>query len=36
MGQEIAGEVAALGPQASGVKVGDKGVAYPWLQRGVV
>src|SRR6516162_6653554 len=27
MGHEIAGEVAALGPRASGVKVGDKVVA---------
>src|SRR5215831_10193073 len=34
MGHEIAGEVAALGPQASGVKVGDKVVAYPWIGCG--
>src|SRR3981189_1807096 len=34
MGDEIAGEVAALGPQASGVKVGDKVVAYPWIGCG--
>jgi hypothetical protein len=32
MGHEIAGEVAALGPQASGVKVGDKVVN--WDTRG--
>src|SRR6202022_1043557 len=34
MGHEIAGEVAALGPQASGVKLGDKVVAYPWIGGG--
>jgi D-arabinose 1-dehydrogenase-like Zn-dependent alcohol dehydrogenase len=34
MGHEIAGEVAALGPRASGVKVGDKVVAYPWIGCG--
>lgn len=34
MGHEIAGEVAALGPQAAGVKVGDKVVAYPWIGCG--
>ncbi len=34
MGHEIAGEVAALGPKASGVKVGDKVVAYPWIGCG--
>jgi D-arabinose 1-dehydrogenase-like Zn-dependent alcohol dehydrogenase len=34
MGHEIAGEVAALGPQASGVSVGDKVVAYPWIGCG--
>jgi D-arabinose 1-dehydrogenase-like Zn-dependent alcohol dehydrogenase len=34
MGHEIAGEVAALGPQASGVGVGDKVVAYPWIGCG--
>src|SRR5438105_3575619 len=31
MGHEIAGEVVALGPQASGVRPGDKVVAYPWI-----
>jgi D-arabinose 1-dehydrogenase-like Zn-dependent alcohol dehydrogenase len=34
MGHEIAGEVAALGPQAAGVEVGDKVVAYPWIGCG--
>ena len=34
MGHEIAGEVTALEPQASGVKVGDKVVAYPWIGCG--
>ncbi|HTT81207.1 MAG TPA: zinc-binding dehydrogenase, partial [Stellaceae bacterium] len=34
MGHEIAGEVAALGPHASGVAVGDKVVAYPWIGCG--
>src|SRR5215472_3919988 len=34
MGHEIAGEVAALGPHASGVAVGEKVVAYPWIGCG--
>ena len=34
MGHEIAGEVVALGPRASGVKVGDNVVAYPWIGCG--
>src|SRR5437773_2220161 len=34
MGHEIAGEVAALGPHAAGVSVGDKVVAYPWIGCG--
>jgi propanol-preferring alcohol dehydrogenase len=34
MGHEIAGEVVALGPHASGVRVGDKVVAYPWIGCG--
>jgi D-arabinose 1-dehydrogenase-like Zn-dependent alcohol dehydrogenase len=34
MGHEIAGEVAALGPEASGIAVGDKVVAYPWIGCG--
>jgi len=36
MGHEIAGEVAALGPQASGVKVGDKGGGVPLDRMGAV
>ncbi len=34
MGHEIAGEVAALGPDAKGVRVGDKVLVYPWLGCG--
>jgi D-arabinose 1-dehydrogenase-like Zn-dependent alcohol dehydrogenase len=34
MGHEIVGEVAALGPQAMGAKVGDKAVVYPWIGCG--
>src|ERR1700751_3994228 len=34
MGHEIAVEVAALGAQASGVKIGDKVGAYPWIGCG--
>jgi D-arabinose 1-dehydrogenase-like Zn-dependent alcohol dehydrogenase len=34
MGHEIAGEVAALGPDATGVAVGDKRVVYPWIGCG--
>ncbi|HYC13328.1 MAG TPA: alcohol dehydrogenase [Stellaceae bacterium] len=34
MGHEVAGVVAALGPNASGVKVGDKRVVYPWIGCG--
>jgi D-arabinose 1-dehydrogenase-like Zn-dependent alcohol dehydrogenase len=34
MGHEIAGEVAALGPHAAGVNIGDKVVAYPWIGCG--
>ena len=34
MGHEIAGEVVALGPQAKGVKPGDKRVVYPWIGCG--
>ena len=34
MGHKIAGEVSALGPQASGVKVGEKVVVYPWIGCG--
>ncbi len=31
MGHEIVGEVAALGPDADGVAVGDKRLVYPWI-----
>ncbi len=34
MGHEIAGEVAALGPDAQGLQVGDKVLVYPWLGCG--
>lgn len=34
MGHEIAGEVAALGPDAKGLKVGDRVVVYPWIGCG--
>jgi D-arabinose 1-dehydrogenase-like Zn-dependent alcohol dehydrogenase len=34
MGHEIAGEVVALGPNATGARVGDKVVAYPWIGCG--
>jgi D-arabinose 1-dehydrogenase-like Zn-dependent alcohol dehydrogenase len=34
MGHEIAGEVAALGPNAKGLKVGQRVVVYPWMGCG--
>jgi D-arabinose 1-dehydrogenase-like Zn-dependent alcohol dehydrogenase len=34
LGHEIAGTVVAVGPQASGVAVGDKRVVYPWIGCG--
>lgn len=34
MGHEIIGEVAAVGPEADGVSVGDKRIAYPWIGCG--
>lgn len=34
MGHEIAGTVLAVGPDAQGVKVGDKRIVYPWLGCG--
>jgi D-arabinose 1-dehydrogenase-like Zn-dependent alcohol dehydrogenase len=34
MGHEIVGEVVALGPEASGVAVGDKRLAHPWIGCG--
>ncbi len=33
-GHEIAGEVAAMGPEASGVSVGDRRIVYPWIGCG--
>ena len=30
-GHEIVGTVAAVGPEASGIKVGDHRVVYPWI-----
>jgi D-arabinose 1-dehydrogenase-like Zn-dependent alcohol dehydrogenase len=34
LGHEIVGEVVALGPDASGVSVGDSRVVYPWIGCG--
>ena len=34
LGHEIAGEVVAHGPEATGVAVGDRRVVYPWLGCG--
>ncbi|MEO8299617.1 MAG: alcohol dehydrogenase [Burkholderiales bacterium] len=34
MGHEIAGTVVAMGPQASGVALGTRGVVYPWVGCG--
>lgn len=34
LGHEVVGEVVAVGPEASGVKVGDKRVVYPWIGCG--
>jgi D-arabinose 1-dehydrogenase-like Zn-dependent alcohol dehydrogenase len=34
LGHEIAGTVVAIGPQASGVAIGDKRVVYPWIGCG--
>ena len=34
LGHEIMGEVAALGPDAIGVKIGDRRVVYPWIGCG--
>lgn len=31
LGHEIVGEVAAVGPDAKGVSVGDKRIVYPWI-----
>ena len=34
MGHEIAGEVAALGPDAEGLQIGDRVLVHPWLGCG--
>ena len=34
LGHEIAGDVAAFGPEATGVTVGDRRIAYPWIGCG--
>jgi alcohol dehydrogenase, propanol-preferring len=34
MGHETVGEVVALGPEAEGVKIGDKRLVFPWLGCG--
>jgi alcohol dehydrogenase/propanol-preferring alcohol dehydrogenase len=34
LGHEIAGEVVALGPQATGAAVGDRVVVFPWIGCG--
>lgn len=34
LGHEITGEVIALGPDASGVAIGDKRVVFPWIGCG--
>jgi D-arabinose 1-dehydrogenase-like Zn-dependent alcohol dehydrogenase len=34
MGHEIVGEVAAVGPEAFGVRVGDKRLVHPWIGCG--
>jgi alcohol dehydrogenase, propanol-preferring len=34
MGHEVVGEVAALGPDASGVKIGDVRLVFPWIGCG--
>lgn len=31
LGHEVVGEVAALGPEAEGVAVGDKRIVFPWI-----
>ena len=31
MGHEVVGEVAALGPDAAGARVGDKRIVFPWI-----
>ncbi|MCK6449400.1 MAG: alcohol dehydrogenase [Alphaproteobacteria bacterium] len=34
MGHENVGEVVAMGPEAKGVKIGDRRLAYPWIGCG--
>jgi len=34
MGHEIVGEVAAIGPDAKGVNIGDKRIVFPWIGCG--
>ena len=34
MGHEIVGEVVALGPEAEGVKIGDRRLVHPWIGCG--
>jgi D-arabinose 1-dehydrogenase-like Zn-dependent alcohol dehydrogenase len=34
LGHEIVGEVAAVGPEATGVAIGDARVAFPWIGCG--
>ncbi len=34
MGHEVLGEVVAVGPDASGVEVGDKRIYFPWIGCG--
>ena len=34
LGHEVAGEVVAMGPDASGVAIGDSRVVYPWIGCG--
>ena len=35
MGHETVGEVVALGPEAEGVRIGDRRLIFPWLGCGV-
>ena len=35
MGHEPVGEVVALGPEATGVGIGDRRIVYPWIGCGV-
>ena len=34
LGHEIVGEVIAVGPDAEGIEIGGKGIAYPWIGDG--